>query len=173
MSHGISDEHRIATTNNVARFFVENRQISWVLLIAVCIWGLYSYFSMPHRKDPDIPARVAAAVAYWDGADTQQVEQLVTKKMEDAIAGNANVTKITSTTRGGVAVVNLELSEKIYNTSDDLSDIGTRLDAITDFPKGVSPVIYIKDFGDTAALMLTVASPKAGEAEIAPRAEQI
>jgi multidrug efflux pump subunit AcrB len=173
MSHGISDEQRIATTNNVARFFVENRQISWVLLIAVCIWGTYAYFSMPQRKDPDIPVREAAAIAYWEGADTQQVEQLVTKKMEDAIAGNENVTEITSTTRGGVAVVNFELNEKIYDTSDDLNDIGSRLDAIKDFPKGVSPVIYIKDFGDTAALMLTVASPKAGEAEIAPRAEQI
>ena len=35
-----------------------------------------------------------------------------------------------------------------------------RLDAIRDLPEGAGPIQFIKDFGDTAALMLTVASPK-------------
>lgn len=173
MAHGKTDAERIATTNNIARFFVENRQISWVLLIAVCLWGLYAYFSMPQRKDPDVPARNAVALAYWNGATTEQVEQFVTKKIEDAVAGNANVTKITSTTRSGVSVVSIELSENLKGTADQLNDIGARLSAVRDFPNGVTPVVYISDFGDTAALMLTVASPKASETEIAPRAEQI
>src|SRR5262249_14106523 len=37
-------------------------------------------------------------------------------------------------------------------------------------PEGAGPIQFIRDFGDTAALMLTVASPKAKETDIAPRA---
>ena len=35
------------TTHNTARFFVENRHISWVLLVTVLTWGLYGYRNMP------------------------------------------------------------------------------------------------------------------------------
>ena len=62
MSHKSEVEY-IAHTHNTARFFVEYRQISLVLLIAVCLWGWYGYEHMPKRKDPSIPVRVAVASA--------------------------------------------------------------------------------------------------------------
>ena len=34
---------------NTPRFFVENRQIAWVLLIASILWGVYGYLEMPKR----------------------------------------------------------------------------------------------------------------------------
>jgi len=38
---------------------------------------------------------------------------------------------------------------------------------------GAGPINFIEDFGDTAALMLTVASPQVGEVEIALRAQAL
>ena len=40
---------------SVARFFVENRQVSWVLLVGAIAWGIWVMVVMPKRKDPDIP----------------------------------------------------------------------------------------------------------------------
>ncbi len=34
-------------------------------LFGVVIWGIYGYFSMPQRKDPEIPVRVAVAACQW------------------------------------------------------------------------------------------------------------
>ena len=48
--------------HNTARFFTENRHVSWVLLIAVVVWGIYGYLNIPQRKDPDIPVRLAVAI---------------------------------------------------------------------------------------------------------------
>ena len=48
-----------------------------------------------------------------------------------------------------------------------------KLDAIGPLPDGAGPVVYIKDFGDTAALMLTVASPPANPTEIRLRAREV
>jgi len=62
VTHGRSDEELIRDTHNAARFFTEKRHIAWALLAGVVLWGIYGYVSMPKRKDPDIPVRVAVAV---------------------------------------------------------------------------------------------------------------
>src|SRR5262249_11268836 len=172
MAHGKTDNEIINKTHNTARFFVEVRQISWVLLVGVVLWGILSYLGMPQRKDPEIAVRQAVAITPWPGASAEKIEQLVTKKIEEQMAANALVTKIESISRTSVSVVYLELDEKSNqgDRSKQLDDVAFRLNSITDLPQGAGPVNFIRDFGDTAALMLTIASPKATETDIAPRA---
>jgi multidrug efflux pump subunit AcrB len=169
MSHGKTDEEIIQGKHNTARFFVETRHVSWVLLIATCLWGAFGYFSMPQRKDPEVQVRSAVALVPWPGASAEKVEQLVTKKVEEQMAANSKVTKIESISRTSLAVVYLELDENLKETGKELDDIKLKLDSISELPSGAGPINFIKDFGDTAALMLTVSSPKADETEIALR----
>jgi hypothetical protein len=89
MSHKSEAEY-IEKTHNTARFFTEHRQVSMVLLIAVCLWGWYGYMHMPKRKDPSIPVRVAVASTAWPGATAQEVEQLVSRPVEQTMAQNAS-----------------------------------------------------------------------------------
>lgn len=173
MSHGKSDKEIIETTHNTARFFVQTRQISWVLLFGTILWGIYGYFSMPQRKDPEIPVRQAVALTPWPGASAEKVEQLVTKTIEQTVAGNAKVDKIESISQTNLSVVYVTLQEGLRDTSKELDDIALRLNAVNNLPQGAGPINFQRDFGDTAALMLTVASPKAGPMEIAPRAAEI
>src|SRR5258708_38234589 len=86
-----SDQDRIEKTHNLPKFFVEHPQVSWVLLVGVLVWGWFGYHSMPQRKDPDIPVRVAVASCSWPGATAQQVEQFVTRPIEDAVAENKTI----------------------------------------------------------------------------------
>ncbi|MFB3922968.1 MAG: efflux RND transporter permease subunit [Terriglobia bacterium] len=168
-----TDSDIIATTHNTARFFTEYRQISWVLLFGTLLWGVYGYIKMPQRKDPDIPVRVAVAICPWPGAGAEKIEQLVTRKVEEKMAENSKVKKIESISRGSVSIVYVELDERVDDTGKEFDDIKGKLDGIRDLPQGAGPVNFIKDFGDTAALMLTVASPKVSEVEIAVRAQAI
>ena len=89
--HHKSDAEIIATTHNMARFFTEHRQVAMILLLATFVWGWYGYHKMPKRKDPDIPVRVAAAQCQWPGATAEQVEQLVTRPIEQAAAQNTTI----------------------------------------------------------------------------------
>src|SRR5262245_43993814 len=86
-----SDQELIRNTHNTSRFFVEHRQIAWSALVAVMAWGIYGYFSMPQRKDPEIPVRVAVAACQWPGATAQEVEQLITRPIEQTIAENKTI----------------------------------------------------------------------------------
>src|SRR5215467_842263 len=104
-----SESDLIAKTHNTARFFTEHRQISWVLLVGTILWGVFGYLTMPKRKDPDIPVRSAVAIATWPGASTEDVEDRVTRVVEEQLAQNSKVEKLESTTRAGVAVVTITL----------------------------------------------------------------
>ena len=118
------DNKLIKTTHNVSRFFVENRQFAWVLLIATCIWGIFAYINMPQRKDPEILVRKAVAITPWFGASAEKVEQLVTKKVEETIAKNASIKKIESISRDGLSIVFCELDDSVVDTKIELDEIG-------------------------------------------------
>jgi multidrug efflux pump len=167
MAHD-SNNQPITKTHNLARFFTEQRHIAWVALGVALLWGIYGMHNMPQRKDPDIPVRQALIIVPWQGTSAEEIEQLVTRKIEQTIALNQWVTEIKGTSRTGSAMVQFELAEKgSYDRDKELDDVKIRLDAIHDLPHGAGPLMYIKDFGDTAALMLTVASPPADPAQVA------
>jgi len=176
-----SDQDRIGTTRNVPRFFVENPQVSWVLLIGVLVWGWFGYHSMPQRKDPDIPVRVAVASCSWPGATAQQVEQFITRPIEAAIAENKTIHPGTAADYGirsvsipGYAYVYVQLAEDVLDVKRQFSDINLKLNALSSqLPTGAGSISFQSDFGDTAALMLTIASPKADAVEIDIRSRAI
>jgi len=167
------DNKLIETTHNVSRFFVENRQFAWVLLIATCIWGIFAYNNMPQRKDPEVLVRKAVAITPWFGASAEKVEQLVTKKVEETIGKNASIKKIESISRDGLSIVFCEIDDSVVDTKIELDDIALNLNSLKDLPQNAGLVNFVRDFGDTAALMLTVASPKVNDVEISIRASQI
>src|SRR6516162_4691198 len=152
-------DHEAASGPNVARYFVEHRHVSWVLFVGVLAWGLWSYRAMPKRKDPDIVIRQVAVVTPWPGQSAERVEQLVTRKIEEKIAQNIRVSEIKSTSRAGLSVIYAEVDDRVPDTAKEFDDIKIKLDSITDLPEGAGPMQYIKEFGETSALMLTVASP--------------
>jgi multidrug efflux pump subunit AcrB len=176
-----SDDDIIRNTHNIARFFAEHRQISFVLLIATVAWGWYGYNTMPKRKDPDIPVRVAVASCQWPGATAEQVEQLVSRPIEQAVAQNSSIKSpspsdygIRSVSFPGLALVYVQLDENTKDTVKQFSDINLKLqDLNSSLPQGAGPISFNSNFGDTAALMLTVASSKADDVEIEIRSRSI
>jgi multidrug efflux pump subunit AcrB len=160
-----TDSDFIQNEHNTARFFVENRQISWILLLATVALGVYGYAQMPKRKDPNIPVRVASVVAPWPGATAQQVEQLVTRPIEATIAENSHIRApigadfgIKSLSMPGLSIIQVQLADTVKDSKKEFSDMNLKLNALS-LPQGAGPIRFNSDFGDTAALMLTVASP--------------
>ncbi|MGD0902647.1 MAG: efflux RND transporter permease subunit, partial [Terracidiphilus sp.] len=166
---------------NTARFFVENRILAWAALVACTVWGVWGYLSMPQRKDPDIPVRVAVVACQWPGATAQQVEQLITRPIEQVIAQNKTIHApapddfgIQSLCLPGASFVTLQLAPDMRDSREQFNDINLKLQVLNGrLPEGASPIQFQSEFGDTAALMLTVASPSADAIEVQMRAQAI
>jgi multidrug efflux pump subunit AcrB len=174
-----TDSDFIQNEHNTARFFVENRQISWILLLATVALGVYGYAQMPKRKDPNIPVRVASVVAPWPGATAQQVEQLVTRPIEATIAENPHIRApigadfgIKSLSMPGLSIIQVQLADTVKDSKKEFSDMNLKLNALS-LPQGAGPIRFNSDFGDTAALMLTVASPLEDATAISVRARAV
>jgi multidrug efflux pump subunit AcrB len=168
-----SDDWLIRNVHNTSRYFTENVHVAWMILGATVVLGWFGYARMPQRKDPDIPVKVAMASCPWPGVDAVRVEQLVTRRIEETVAQNVRVKEIKSTTRLGVTFVTVVLKDETVDPAKEFDDIKLRLDGIGDLPQGAGPINFIRDFGSTAALMLTVASPRVGDVALAIKAEAI
>src|SRR4029077_6216301 len=170
-----TDADYIQNEHGTARFFVENRQVSGILLLATFALGIYGYTQMPKRKDPDIPVRVASVITQWPGATSEQVEQLVTGPIESTLAENPNIRApkggdfgIKSLSMPSLSIIQVQLSGSVKDSKKEFSDMNLKLNALN-LPQGAGPIKFNSDFGDTAALMLTVASPLEDPTAIAVR----
>ena len=159
----------VAKVHYTSRFCVENRQIAWVLLAGTVLWCVFGYLKMPQRKDPDVPSKQAKVITPWPGANAEKLEQLVTRDLEKVSATNSNVSRIESVSRTNVSEITITLSNNLKSVGQTLDDIGERLAGVRDLPQGAGPINYQRDFGDTATLLLTVASPETDAAELAVR----
>ncbi len=171
-----SDAEFIATTHNTARFFTEHRQVGLILLLGTFVWGFFGYHNMPKRKDPNIPVRVASAQCPWPGATAEQVEQLITRPIEQAVALNSTLKPpspsdfgIRSISFPGQSVVYIQLNDNVKDKEKQFTDINLKLNQLS-LPRGAGPIQFNSNFGDTAALMLTIASPMVTPTEVALRA---
>ncbi|MCC7535833.1 MAG: efflux RND transporter permease subunit [Deltaproteobacteria bacterium] len=171
-AHRKTDQEWVRETKNTARFFTEQRHIAWVLLVGTLLFGAYGYLTMPKRKDPDVPVRGAAVIASWPGARAEDVEELVTRRIEAKLAESANLQRVESTTRTGVAIITMMLDQSVAEPRRVFDELWLRVQSIRDLPAGAR-VEFQKDFGDTTALMLTVASPPVPATEIQLRAQEI
>src|SRR6185369_12012078 len=102
----------------------------------------------------------------------ENVEERFTRVVERKLAENSKIERIESTTRAGVAVVTIMLDEGTKETGKEFDDIWLKLSSLNNLPEGAS-MEFMKDFGDTSALMLTVASPRASAIEIQLRAQKV
>lgn len=171
MSSEGKEGENYSNKSNLARFSVNNPAITLVFIFVLMCIGIVGYTAMPQRKDPEIPIRTAAIQVSWPGNRPEQIEMQVTRKIEEVCGRNKNVKKVESTVQPGLSTTYIELEDTVGDAPKEFDDIGIKLQNLGPaLPQGAGPIIYIKDFGDTSALMLTVTSPPYKDIEIEARA---
>ncbi len=136
---------------------------------------------MPQPKDPEIPVRVAVAACQLRGAPAQEVHQFITRPIEQTIALDKTIHPpgadnygMRSTSLPGTSFVQVQLSEDMKSSREQFSDINLKLQTLGPrLPSGVTGVQFQSDFGNTAALMMTVAGPPIDDLEVEMRARSV
>jgi len=92
-------------------------QVTVSVLILCFLAGVLSLVYMPRREDPKIQVRIGQVIAYYPGASSLQVEEQVTKKLEQYLFQYAEVRKekTTSTTRDGAVIINVWVNDNVEN----------------------------------------------------------
>lgn len=151
---------------NFVKASLKHKQVTLMVLAMVFAVGVYSLLTMPRREDPKVTVPTGLVIAYYPGATAAQVEEQVTKKLEQYLFQFEEIkkTKTYSTTRDGVVVINVWLNDDVKKPDIFWNKLRHQLLVAKnlDLPQGVRGPIVNSDFGDTEALLIAIESEDAG-----------
>ena len=159
-----SDSTSIPQRGGMARYFVEHRGIGWLALVVVMALGWISYRSLPQQEDPTFPTHDAMLVTIWPGATALQMEQLVTRRIEDALGEMASVELSGSQSRANISIVYvLQRSASKERILQEWDNMRAKLRELP-LPEGCRPTTLDADYQATATLLFAITSPLEGDA---------
>jgi multidrug efflux pump subunit AcrB/outer membrane protein TolC len=155
---------------NPVRAALRYPQVTLFLSAVVFLLGVYSMVRMPRREDPKITIRTGIVAAMYPGATSQEVEDQVTRKIEEHLFHFEEVRrdKTYSTTRNGMVVINVELNKSVTNADQFWSKLRLDLALLKaqELPAGVLGPMVDSDFGDTVAVLIAVHGGSYGYREL-------
>ena len=142
---------------NIVKLSIKRSTLVVVIFTILIALGAFSYTQLNYELIPDINAPVVSITTVYPGAAPNEVENSVTKKIEDAVSSMEGIKKLTSISMESVSSVIVELEQDI-DVDLSLQEAQRKINAmIGDLPDDVkTPSLGKFDFGDLPIMRLGV-----------------
>ncbi|MBO4871279.1 MAG: efflux RND transporter permease subunit [Muribaculaceae bacterium] len=120
------------------------RPVTTILIfVAVTIIGLFSLQKLPIDLYPDIDTNTIMVMTSYQGASAQDIEQNLTRPLENTLNSVEHLKHITSNSRENISIITLEF-EYGYDIDALTNDVRDKLDMISSFlpDDANTPVIF-------------------------------
>lgn len=141
------------------KFFLDNRAFTYFLTFLSVLAGIYAVSVIPKESTPEITIPIAVISTPFFGASAQDVESLVTDKIESRVSTVSDIKKYTSTSRTGFSSIVVEFEQNV-----DIDERVTRLKEAVDGTKGElpsdgnDPTVTKIEFSDQPVLTVSLVS---------------
>jgi len=125
----------------LTRISVSHPVFATMIMVAILVFGLYSYQRLPIEQFPDIDLPVVAVVVSYPGASPEAVENDVIRPIEDAVNTVNGIDTIQSTALAGSAMVivmfnmDVQSSTAAQDVRDKIAGIEAQLPSNADTPQ--------------------------------------
>ncbi len=113
----------------LAEISIKRPSLVIVLFTILTLGGLFSYNQLGYELIPKFDMNVITVSTVYPGASPSEVENTVTKKIEDAIASLENIKKIDSKSYESLSVVSITLTSNA-NVDVSMNDAQRKINAI-------------------------------------------
>ena len=113
----------------LAEISIKRPSLVIVLFTILTLGGLFSYNQLGYELIPKFDMNVITVSTVYPGASPSEVENTVTKKVEDAIASLENIKKIDSKSYESLSVVSITLTSNA-NVDVSMNDAQRKINAI-------------------------------------------
>ncbi len=136
-----------------------------VVYLAVGVFGLWAYDSMPLRENPDVEFPVVSVNVVLPGAEPEVIETEVIDPLEEEINTVEGLKKLTSTAREQVGTITAEF-ELWVDVDIATQDVRDRVDrALRELPDGIeSPIVRQLDPDARAVMWIAVTGDRRWDA---------
>ncbi len=113
---------------------VSRRSTVFALMTIIFIAGLFSYITLPRESNPDITIPVIMVQTTYEGAASEDVENLITLPLERKLRGIKDVKEIRSVSAEGSSMIEVE-----FDTDVEINEARQRVRDKVDEAKGDLP----------------------------------
>ncbi|WP_121970424.1 efflux RND transporter permease subunit [Leptolyngbya sp. BC1307] len=111
--------------------FYRNRQLLFLTLTLIVVWGASSFFTLPRLEDPEIVQRNSTITTIFPGASAERVESLITDKIEDEFSDVKEIDNIESKSGPNISVVTIALKDTVADVAPVWAKIRSKLEDVT------------------------------------------
>ena len=143
---------------SIYRTSVDNPVTTGLLFLAFAILGVFALTRLPVDNFPDIESNTIMVMSSYPGASAEDVENNLTKILENSLNGVSNLKNLTSNSRENISILTLEFE---YGTDIDeaTNDVRDKLDMISQtIPDGASQPFLFKFSVDDLPIMIMAAT---------------
>lgn len=139
------------------QFFIERRQFTILVIGILTLWGSIAAFQITKESTPDVSIPVGVVSILLPGASPEDVERLVTDKVEERLANLPNMSKLTSNSNESLAVIVVEfnadadLDKSIQKLKDEVDKVVPELPA-----EAKTPVVSDVNLSDQPIQLISV-----------------
>lgn len=103
--------------HNLWIFFLKKRAFTYMIMLALVGAGLYSLVTIPKESSPEVVVPIGIVSTTLRGGSAEDVERLISMRIEEEAANLENIDTVTSSSREGVSVVTVQ-----WNASADINE---------------------------------------------------
>ena len=143
---------------SIYRTAVNNPVTTGLIFLAFAILGVFALTRLPVDTFPDVESNVIMVMSSYPGASAEDVENNLTKLLENSLNGVSDLKNLTSNSRENISVLTLEFE---YGTDIDeaTNDVRDKLDMISQqLPDGASLPFLFKFSVDDMPIMIMAAT---------------
>ena len=131
-----------------------------LVFLAVVSLGVFSALKLPIDLFPDIDTNTIMIMTYYNGASANDIENNVTRPLENTLNSIEHLKHITSNSRDNVSVVTLQF-EYGYDIDDLTNNVRDKLDMVANaLPNDANQPILFKFSADMMPILLLSAQAK-------------
>lgn len=161
---------------NIISWSVLHGKIVTIIVIALVAVGVIGTFRMNKDEFPTFHIKQGLVAAVYPGASAREVEQQVTKPLEEILFAFPEVSRSTtySYSKNGICYIYVDLVVPQEEKDETWSKIKHKLNtAKQSLPAGVLGVAVIDGFSEVSAMLVTIESDDKGPSELKKYAEDL
>lgn len=122
---------------SVIEFFVRNSKFTFIVTLFFLLIGVLGLFRLNAESYPNVDFAAATVETNYYGASPEEIENEITKPIEDEIRTVRGVKDVRSISQSGLSKISIRVDMDNYDVPEVMDDLQKAVQRVTDLPAGI------------------------------------